>query len=331
MRSMLYGQLLSSALYTCCELGVVDLLGDRPRTAGELARACGAHEPSLRRLLRSLAAFGVLAESPDGIFAVTPLGATLDSRSPASLHSTALLAGRAVGAAWNGIGHTVRTGEPAFPHVHGEGFFDHLDARPELRAAFDASQERDVDRECEAIRAALGDILEGTVVDVGGGDGALLAHLADARPGLSGVLVDLPAAAAAAERRMRERGLADRCVTVPGDFFSPLPEGDVYLLREILHDWDDASCLRLLRNCRRAMGPRSRLAVVELLYDREPGEDRTLPALMDLYMMSLFSGGERDTEGFHSLITAAGLTLEAVRPLGGGKALLLCRPADRRS
>ncbi len=333
MRSMLYGRLLTQALCTFCELGVPDLLADRSRslTAEELARECGAHEASLDRLLRALTTFEVVTESADGRFTLTPLGATLSSGSPKSLRSTALLVGRTVGLAWDALEYTVRTGEPAYPRVHGQGFFEHLGAHPELRAVFDASQQHDVERECAAIHTALADSLTGTVVDVGGGNGALLAHLLDAEPELAGVLLDLPSAVAAAERHLTAKGLADRASVVQGDFFEPLPEGDLYLLREILHDWDDTSCRRILSNCRRSMGPDSRLAVIELIYEQDSGDGHRLPALMDLYMMSLFSGAERRTEEFHTLLTAAGFTVEGAHPLGGGKGLLLCRPADPRS
>ncbi|GAB3740240.1 methyltransferase [Nocardiopsis nanhaiensis] len=331
MRSMLYGQLLTQALYACCEAGVVDHLAIRPLTAEELARECEVHEKSLYRLLRALRAFDILKESADGRFTLTSLGETLAPGSPASLRSTALLVGRAVGPAWGALAHTVRTGDPAYPHVHGQGFFEHLGTDPDLRTVFDASQERDVEREFQAVHAALAGSLTGTVVDVGGGDGALLAHLLDAEPELSGLLVDLPSAVVAAERRLSDRGLEGRASVVRGDFFEPLPGGDLYVLREILHDWDDTSCLRILTNCRRSMGTGSRLAVAELIYEQDGGEESRLPALMDLYMMSLFSGAERRIDEFLTLIAEAGLTVERVHPLGGGKGLLLCRPTEPRS
>ncbi|WP_406143204.1 methyltransferase [Streptomyces sp. NBC_01012] len=329
VRALLYAPLVSRALCSVAELGIPDILSHGPRTAAELARDTGAHENALHQVLTALTAFEVFEVLPDGRFALALLGTALTPGAPGSALPSALMAQALSARAWQGIPDTVRTGTPAFDKEFGADFFTVLDRRPELRGLFDATQARDVELESAAVLRAHDFSSAATLIDVGGGDGALLGHLLAAHPGLRGVLVDRPAAAAAARARFSAAGLADRAEALPGDFFTAVPGGgDVYLMREILHDWDDEQCVTLLAACRRAMPPHARLVVIELAADDRPGTDadaRTT-ALMTLYMLSVLPGRERTPREFGALLGAAGLRLDSVSRLTGQKALLVATP-----
>ncbi|MFF6785146.1 methyltransferase [Streptomyces sp. NPDC012510] len=324
-RALLYAPLVSRALCSVVELGVPDLLASEPRTAAELAGLTGAHEPSLRQVMTALTAFDVFAAHADDRFALARIGSALVSDAPGSAAASALMALEMTGRAWNGIPGTVRTGVPAFETEFGADFFGHLDGRSDLRTVFDRTQAADLDLEIAAILGVYDFSGTRTLVDVGGGDGALLARLLDTYPQLHGVLVDRPNAVAAAGVRLKEAGFAARADLRTGDFFQDVPEGgDVYLLREILHDWDDDRCVDLLRVCRRAMPEEGRLIVIELAADDTTGggPQARMTALMSLYMLSVLPGRERTTREFAALLSEAGLRLDATYRLTGQKVLI---------
>ncbi|WP_166677707.1 methyltransferase [Amycolatopsis arida] len=329
IRRLLYGQLLSRAVQTFAELEVADRLGDADRPVAELAAECRVPVDPLRRLLRALAAFDLVAESAPEVFRLRPLGAAVRAGAPASALPTAQLAAGEVGTAWDHLLDTVRTGTPAFERLFGTGFFGYLERKPGLRAVFDRSQAAGLELELPEVLRRLDLAGAGTAVDVGGGDGALLAALLAAAPGWRGVLVDRPEAVAAAERRFADAGLADRCAARPGDFFAELPGGgDLYLLRHILHDWADEPGRAVLASCRRALatGPAgARLVVVEQAAAArgDTGEEARFAALLDLYMLSLFGGGrERTVDELVDLLGTAGLSVVSVAPLPGGAVLI---------
>lgn len=319
MRRLLYGQLLSRALCAVAAARVPDLLAEGPRSAPELADRIVADPDALRQVLRALAAFDVFVEHPDGTFALTPLGATLCADAPASALPTALLVGGEIGRAWNEFDLTLRAGPPAFDAVFGVDFFTYANLKPELRLVFDQSQARGLELDLPHISQAVPVAGSGTIVDLGGGDGALLAHLLAAHPTVNAVLMDLPHVVSLARDRLAEQGLADRCEFVAGDFFQQVPGGgDLYLLRQILHDWDDPHCLELLAACRRAMPEPARLMIIELLVDHriQAAAGAELTALMDLYMLSIFHGRERTRAEFADLLERTGfaITEVATRP-----------------
>lgn len=340
MRELIYGHVRSRAVCAAAELGLPDTIGDDSPTAAGLARATGADPVLLARLLRALVTFGVLRQVPGegaGGFALTGLGRTLRSDAPASALPTALLVASTMAPAWERLTGVVRRGRPAFAEVFGTEFFGHLDADPALRALFDRSQETGLALELEGLLRAVDFDGPLTVVDVGGGDGALLTGLLRDRPRARGVLVDLPATLPGAARRLAGAGLDGRCELVGGDFLTALPPGgDLCLLRHILHDWDDDSCRAILRNCRRAMGPGARLVVVDHLADAADtdgpggGPSGEWGALMDLYMMSLFEGGrERTHKEMAGLLGEAGLTLVRTTRLPAGTGVLEARSVGR--
>src|SRR5919112_2043844 len=282
---MATGYWVSQAVRAMAVLGLADHLASGPRTAADLAEATGAHAPSLARLLRALVALGLCERDDAGGVYLTPLGEAMRSDVADSARSFVLfITAPWVERGWEELPHAVRTGEPTFPRVHGAGFWDYLGAHPEDGALFDAAMSEGASARAEALRAVRDLSSIGTVVDVGGGQGRLLAGLLEATPGLSGVLLDRPEVVAGAEAVLRAAGVADRCAVVGGDFFASVPPGgDAYVLAQIVHDWPDAEALAILRTCHRAMVPGARLWVIEQVI--EPGEDSVDLTLFDLNML----------------------------------------------
>ena len=252
---MITGYYVSRAIHVVAKLGIADLLADGARGHDDLAKATGTHAPSLNRVLRLLASAGVFTEEEDGSFALTPIGACLRSGVPGSMRAAALLFGGITQQAWGDLLYSVETGEPAFRRVFGMDPFDYMAEHPDEAANFDAAMADFTKHIAIAVAAAYDFSPFRRIVDVGGGNGALLAGILKANPTLTGVLFDLPEVADRATAPMRELGLADRCEIVGGDFFKAVPAGgDAYLLKHVIHDWNDDRATAILRNCRRAMG-----------------------------------------------------------------------------
>jgi hypothetical protein len=301
----------SQAIHAAARLGLADLLRDGPSSVEELAAATGAHAPSLFRLLRALAGAGVIHRDRAGRFGLTPLAATLQTGVPGSMREAALLTPHPPGGRpWGDIFYSVMTGRPAFEHEHGERFFDYLAHHPDEAARFDAGMTGASRRHAQEMLAACDFAPFRLAVDVGGGQGLLLAMLLAAHPSLRGVLFDRPAVVRDATY-LQEAGVADRCRIVEGDFFERVPPGgDLYILKGILHDWADEPAGRILRNCRNAMAEGGRILAFEMLV---PSGNRPHPALfMDLNLMVLTGGRERTRAEFRSLFRAVGLKLARV-------------------
>ena len=306
----------SQAIHVAATLGIADLLEDGPRSAEDLAKATGTHAPTLYRILRALASVGVFAEEPDGRFGLTPAAEYLRSDVPGSVRAWAMLIGRP--SFWTSWGHLLavaRDGEPAFPELYGTNIWEYLAAHPEESAIFGAAMTSLSAGVVEAVVQSYDFSGVGVLVDVGGGEGALLAAILAANPALRGVLFDLPHVVAGAKDRLEQAGIADRCEVVGGSFFDAVPEGaDAYLLKSIVHDWDDASAIEILRKCRAAMADTGRLLVVERVI--RPGNEPDRAKFGDLYMLVALGGRERTTEEFRSLLAEAGFRLTEVIDTG---------------
>ena len=264
--------------------------------------------------MRALASLGLFSEDVQGRFSTTRLGRSLERDAPDSIHPLALMVGSAWHwQSWGNLLHTVRTGEPAFSQVYGAEAYEYFAEHPADGAIFDAHIEA---YGRQAAQAALGYDFTGigTVVDVGGGYGAVLTAILRANPGLRSVLFDQPAVIEGARARIEEPAIADRCELVAGSFFEGVPEGgDLYLLASIVHNWDDARAVEILRSCRRAMPSTARLLLVELVIP--PGNAPADGKFLDLQMMVIFPGGkERTSEEYRALLEAAGFRLDAGYP-----------------
>jgi hypothetical protein len=297
---------VSHAVRTMVILGLAEHLADGPRTVPELAEATGAHAPTLARFSRTLAALGLCGHDAEGRVHLTQLGDLLRDDVPGSMRSYALaLTAPYAMRAWEALPTAVCTGDPAFRHAHGLHFWDYLSAHPQEGADFDGAMSGAAVTRAEALLAArnLSDI--GTLVDVGGGLGRLIATALAATPGLHAILFDRPQVLAGAEAALSATGLRERCQLVGGDFFDAVPVGgDAYVLSRILHDWPDAEAIAILRACHRAMAPGARLWIIEQVVP--PGDDFDWVKLLDLLMLVNFGAQERTAEEYRSLLEDAG-------------------------
>jgi hypothetical protein len=305
----------SRALHVANELGIADLLKDGPRSIDDLSRATGAHQQSLYRLLRVLAGLGIFAEESPGRFMLTSSAAMLESGVSRSLHDAVMMVGDMTGDGswWTAAGylnHSVRTGEPAFNRIHSTAFFEYLSQHPEASRWFDRGLANFATPENTSIVGAYDFRRFRNIVDVGGGQGGFLAEVLKAYPSVRGTLCDR-SAVVAEPYYLRAAGVIDRCEVVAGDFFKSVPTGgDAYILKRILHDWNDDSCVQILRRCRDVMDARARILVVDAVV---PSGNEPHPSkVMDILMMLLVEGRERMEQEFLKLFQLAGLRLTKV-------------------
>ena len=307
LRRKLMGFMVSQAIVAVTELGVPDLLAGGPAPAGELASATGADPDALRRVLRALVAEGIFTEDAQGRFAATGMGHLLRADQPGSLSHFARLMTAEAYQAWGDAEFSVRTGKPAFDRAFGMPMFAWLAGHAEASARFNAAQAG-----LAAVRMSpLFDrdwATASTVVDVGGGSGALLSGLLGEHPHLNGILFDLPHVASEAESALAAAGLAERVRCVGGNFRAGVPAGaDVYVLAQILHDWDDEQAIVILRQCRRALPADGRLLILELIV---PEDGQPHPAtLLDLHMMVMLGGRERTMTEWRRLLAASNFVI----------------------
>jgi len=312
------GHYFSHALRLATKLGIAEVLQDGPRHFTEIAEATATHAPSLNRVLRLLASVGIFEERENGSFALTSVGDCLRAGVPGSARAMVMLfAGDRVQDSWRDLEYCVRTGNPVF---HQRGLHDPFSdpARTaEESANFDAAMADFTTLAAVAVAAAYDFASIRTIVDVGGGNGALLIGILKAHPHLRGTVFDRPSAAERARKQIAERGLADRCEAVGGDFFQQVPQGaDAYILKHVIHDWNDDRAVAILRNCHRAMSENGRLLIVEGVYP--PRIDQSLAsrgaAANDVNMLVSTGGRQRSEAEFRSLYDAAGFRLTRIVP-----------------
>jgi len=310
---LLAGMGTARALQVAAQFRVADQLKDGPKNITELAADTGTHPPSLHRLLRALTSLGVFAEVQDGTFANTPLSQLLQTDVPGSLHPIAMLQGDpSQWSAWGDLAYSVQTGLPAFDHVHGEDIWTYFASHPEAARIFNEAMVGFTGMAVPAIQVYDFTPIS-TLVDVGGGFGTLLIKILTANAHLRGILIDHPAVVEEAQRRIADAGLTSRCELVSGNFFENMPAGaDAYMLKQVLHTWDDQHCIEILQQCRQAMSPSGKVLVLEQV--RLPGHAIPTALLQDLQMLTVFSGRERTEQEFAALFAAAGLRLARLIP-----------------
>ena len=314
MLQLIAGFWVSRAIYIVAKLGIADLLKDQPRSSEELAAATGTHAPSLYRVLRALASVGVFATDEHGRFALTPLAATLQTGVPGSLRAFAIAElGEDHYPAWGEVLRSVKTGETAFDHLFGMSVWQYRARHPREAQIFDEAMADFTAVAIDAILASYDFSSIGALVDVGGGDGGLIAAILKANPQMKGTLFDAPHVVAGARRRIAAEGLTERCEISAGDFFASVPSGgDAYVLKNIIVDWDDERSVGILRHCHRAMTARGKLLVIEAVIP--PGGGYSFRKFIDLVML-VMTGGRVRTEAEHrALLAAAGFRLTRVIP-----------------
>lgn len=323
---MALGFVTAAARHAAARLGIADLLVAGPRHIDDLAAATGSHGPSLYRLLRTLAGAGVFVETEQRRFALTPRAEPLRTDAPGSLRAAVAWIGAPMH--YRGCGEmltSVTTGRPAFNDIFGRPYFEFLADDPEAGRIWDEGMACFSTMENESIARSFEFPTSARVVDVGGGQGGFLAEVLRANPTLRGVLFDRPEVVKH-PTALEAAGLLDRCETIGGDFFECLPPGaEVYVFKRVLHDWDDETCVALLRRCRDVLPAAGRVLVVDAVIP--PGNDVHPAKIVDLIMLTALTGRERTEPEFSALFAAAGLRLTRVVPTPSALAVIEAAPA----
>ncbi len=316
LRQMVRGYQITQAIYVAAKLGVADLLDGGPKDAVELAATTGADPGAVHRLMRGLASIGVFAQVEGGRFALAPMGALLRSGIPGSQREFVLLSGEWRWPFWGDLLYSVQTGLPAHDHVYGMEAYAYLNQHPDLGQMFHGGLIGTPRAESSgAVVAAYDFSAIGTLVDVGGGLGDLLAGILRAHPSMRGVLFDLPYSIGVARAFIESQGLANRCELIGGSFFEDIPaRGDAFMLRAVMHNWDDEHAAAILRTCRRAMQPGNKLLMLDRVITDQAQDEGGGGTLIDVEMLAVGSGRERTQAEFTGLLAAAGFTLLRVLP-----------------
>ncbi|HET6852913.1 MAG TPA: methyltransferase [Pyrinomonadaceae bacterium] len=314
MLQIISGFWISRAVYVIAKLGIPDLLKSGPKTAEELASATEMHAPSLYRILRALASVGVVTRDEGRRFAQTPVSETLVTDAPGSLRWFAVSElGQEHYPAWGNLMHSVKTGEIAFDNFFGVDIWKYFQQNPEDAAVFNNSMSSVTAVTNEAITSLYDFSGFKKLVDVGGGHGGLITSLLKSNPAMKGVLFDAPQVIEGARARIEAAGLAERCETVAGDFFKAVPEGgDAYIMKWIIHDWDDERAITILKNCRNQMPANGRLILVDCVVPET--DEPHFSKFIDLNMLVMTGGKERTAKEFEELLAAAGFKLLRVIP-----------------
>jgi hypothetical protein len=331
MMSLLNGAWAARLAHAAAELGIAEHLVGEPRDATFLAAATQAHAPSLARLLRALTAIGVLNETDDRRYSLTQLGTTLRSDVPGSMRAWALLFfSDDQGKAWEALPHAIRTGEHAFRYIFGADQWTRLAARPDAARLFDQAMQSMT----QGVNGALithypfGNYK--WIVDVGGGNGALLLPVLVRHPTMRVTVFDLPHVAEAGRLRIAEQGLSDRCEAIGGDAFVAVPSGaDAYVLKGVIHDWEDKEAIAILRTCRAAMKKGSKLLLIERILPERIDPDDALTRAKFIHDINMFinpGGRERTQVEFHNLLAQAGLRLTRVITMPSPQAVMEVEP-----
>jgi hypothetical protein len=311
---LVFGSMAAQVIGTAARLGVADVLGDGERTAEAVAGAVGTHPGATTRLLRALAALELLTESRPNTFSLTPVGALLRRDRPDSVHAFAtMFTDNAMVDAWQRLDDAIRTGDITFDAVFGTDWFGYLKDNPALSATFNASMAQGTLLTAGVLPDHYPFDRFTTVADIGGGNGTLLAGILGKHPGVRGLLYDGEEGVAQADETLTGYDVTIRT----GDFFAEVPAGaDLYLIKSVLHDWDDDRCVTILRNCREVIPDDGRLLIIEpVLPDTVNGTMSPVMYLSDLNMLTLLGGQERTRGEFEAVCRRAGFTLTNVIPL----------------
>jgi hypothetical protein len=326
MLQLLGGAHVAGAVGCLAKLGIADLVESGPRSAEELASQIGAHPGALYRLMRATASVGVLAEGPDGKFSQTPLSAVLRQDGKPSLRALAIMQTREWHTrGWDRLEYSVRTGKTALDEVMGMPVFEHFQKHPADAQIFNDAMTSFSMIDSPAVADAYSFDGIGSVVDVAGGHGLLLATILGRNPNLQGTLFDAPHVIAGAKEGPLKPFLS-RCTLVGGDMFASVPAGaDAYMMKHIIHDWPDDMCIKLLQLCRKAAKPGGKLLVIDAVI--QPGNDFSPAKFLDLQML-LFPGGmERTEKQFRDLFAASGWRLNRIVPTPAGECVVEGLPA----
>ncbi|MGQ3684380.1 MAG: methyltransferase [Candidatus Loosdrechtia sp.] len=314
LMQMLFGALVQKSICIVAKLGIADLLAQKPQTAEELAAKTETHAPSLYRVLRTLASTGIFAETAGHTFKMTPIAELLRSDTPNSMRDFAILMGEDwIWSAWGELRHSVRTGEIAHEKVQGMSSFEFLEQNKDAGKIFNRAMTNLSLSVIPAIVGAYDFTGVGRLVDIAGGHGLLLVGILKANPQIKGILFDLPFVIHGADELLKSEGIRDRVELVSGDFFQSVPVGaDVYMMKHIIHDWDDGRSIKILQNVRSAMNENSKVLIIEMVVPE--GNEPSPSKALDLLMLVMEGGKERTKDEYRNLLEASGLRLARIVP-----------------
>jgi len=318
MMQLITGKWISQAIYAAAELAVADVLTESEHSVEEIAHAVNADAATLYRLLRALANVGIFHEGDGRRFSNNPLSETLRKDLPGSIRGFARLVGMDMAwKAWGEILYSVETGRCAFERAAGKSAFEHIGETPSAAEIINEAMTSSSALVARAALAAYDFSGAATIIDVGGGYGLLLATILEAYPDARGILFELPHATEGAKRLLAEHGLAQRAEVQTGDAFLSVPAGgDIYVMKHIVHDWDDARALRFMTNCAEALRSGGKLLLVESVLT--PPDVPHFSKLLDLEMLIMSSGGrDRSEEEYRQLYATAGLVFTRIVPTEG--------------
>jgi ubiquinone/menaquinone biosynthesis C-methylase UbiE len=321
LQSLIRGYMPARVVHTAAHLGISDLLAAGPKTAEALAQATNTSAGPLLRLLRALASMDLLEDLGGDGFALTALGRQLCSNVPGSLRNFALMfGGERAWRSWGELLHCVKTGESGTRRIYGMGSFEYLAANPDQALIFNEAMAENTRRVTQALISAYDFSQFRKIIDVGGGNGALIAAIVATNPNIRGMVFDLSRGSAEASQKLADAGVAASCEVVAGDFFHSVPEGaDAYILKFIIHDWDDEQSLAILKNCRKAMKQASKILLLERVMPEkmQATPANQLIAMADMNMLAMPGGQERTGEEYRSLMARAGLSITRILAIPG--------------
>ncbi len=324
---MAHGYQEAKTLQVVAELGIADLIAQEPKTAEDLSKVLGVDSDALYRLLRALASRGIFIEGRDSCFENTSLSEAIRADVTGSVrdyvinvpHDGSMLA-------WTKLMDVVRTGKASFKDVNGCDYWEYFRRHPDIGERFNKQMTAMTSQITSALVESYDFSQFKTLIDVGGGQGIVLASILGKNPQMRGCLYEQGSAIEGAKTVLETRGVLKRCDLIPGDFFESIPESyDAYLLKHVLHDWGDEQSLTILRNCRASIPGHGKLLIIDAVLSRDNAPH---PAKWkDLHMMVIYQGGrERTKEEFHNLIRESGFELKQVIALPLPDALIEAVP-----
>jgi len=318
---LLSGFMAARVAHVAAELGIADLLAAGAKSAEVLASETGANTLALHQLLRALASLGVVDELEPGRFALTAMGEQLRTGVPGSVRNIALTWGsERAWRSWGELRHSILTGTPAFRHVFGVNAFEYMARDPKQVAVFNEAMAEITRQVARAVVAAYDFKTFSKIVDVGGGNGTLIATILDSAPKLRGIVFDSPSGSAQAPDQLRASGVLERCEAIAGDFFRSVPSGgDAYILKSIVHDWNDEQSVAILKNCRAAISAVGKLLLIECVMPAriDSSADHQRWTMLDMHMLVMLGGRERTEEEYRSVLAAANFELRRTLLLPG--------------
>lgn len=300
------------SIYVAAELGVADVIKDGEVHFSDIAKEVGAHPQSLYRLLRGLTCSDIFAETKEGYFKLTPMGQCLRTESPNSVRSMAIFQGHYQWTHWSKLMDAVKTGEPVVEDIRGMPLFDFLQKTPHAQKHFDRFMTTVSKMEMVSVVSAFDFSTFKSIADVGGGHGSFLASILESSPKTNGILFDQSQVVAGAEKALVSGHLKNRCEITSGDFFTDVPKAENYIMKHIIHDWEESKCVKILKNIRRHIPAHGKLLLVETVVT-PPGEAH-FSKMLDLEMLVNAGGLERTALQYSELFAKCGFKLNRVIP-----------------